>query len=158
MIYFDTTKESGETPTSAFIDAILDLAWRDCWFWQAYRPPCMRISPYTAPGMHPPSWICINSVQRCGIPFTLSAVIAIHDITIVIWLSKYFLIWKFWNVQGRGVWFWIILLCLAVECSFSLCTPAWNNFWVIIIYSLYLMLAVFAYMVRWLLWNSPVHE
>ena len=28
-IYFDTTKESGETPTSAFIDAILDLAQRD---------------------------------------------------------------------------------------------------------------------------------
>ena len=25
-IYFDTTKESGETPTTAFIDAILDLA------------------------------------------------------------------------------------------------------------------------------------
>ena len=29
VIYFDTTKESGETPTSAFIDAILDLARHD---------------------------------------------------------------------------------------------------------------------------------
>ena len=28
-------KESGETPTSAFIDTILDLARRDSWFWQA---------------------------------------------------------------------------------------------------------------------------
>ena len=86
-MYFDTTKESGETPTSAFIDAILDLAWCDSWFWQAYRPLCLRISPvhrqlqacitpwnfdtvWMNPGeigstaVYPPSWICVNSVCK----------------------------------------------------------------------------------------------
>ena len=53
MIYFGTTKESGETPTSAFIDAILDLARRDSRFWQAYTGLPARAYPlYTAPGIH----------------------------------------------------------------------------------------------------------
>ena len=52
MTCFNTTKESGETPTTAFIDTILDLARHDSWFWQAYRPPCKCIPLYAAPGMH----------------------------------------------------------------------------------------------------------
>ena len=35
-----------------FIDVILDLTWRDSWFWQAYRPLACAYPLCTAPGMH----------------------------------------------------------------------------------------------------------
>ena len=40
------------TSYQCLLDTILELARCDSWLWQAYRPPCIRIPSYTAPGTY----------------------------------------------------------------------------------------------------------
>ena len=86
MLYFNSTHEGTRWNTYhclVNVNTILDLTWRDSWFWQTYRPPCTR--EYTAPDTHNiakvwysivnlgevgstavylPSWNRINSVRK----------------------------------------------------------------------------------------------
>ena len=115
-----------------FIDTILDLARCDSWVWHAYRPPCTRISPYTAPGMHHivklrygvdnpcevgstavylPSWIHVNSVCKVA-----NATLQFSKIKKGTELNRCK------SYRDKCVWPMNLLQCLCVSCWMLSCT------------------------------------